>query len=1113
LEGIVLLSKKSVLLSAVAGAVLLTAGGAQAQSSAPEPAAYHRADGTRTADYNEAVESWRADAQFGIDYSKAYLGLEHAYALGLSGKGVTVGINDSGVYWDHPLFQGRNNGLDTGSSDALGNNGSISTTEPWHSHGTHVAGTAVGRRVEGGLMFGNAFGADIFSSTIHFVGSNYAFGPEYFSGNPIADSMANLMATAEGNHARIINNSWGVSQRSVLHNASLDQINSFYDRYRAQITAQPWDIITKNDTLIVMSAGNDSQFHASLWNMTPHYVPEVRGNFVTVTNYNPNDIQNGSNLCGATATWCVAGPGTNIISSVPDFDFDAEGWSAAHDYMSLLSDAGFMFYFQNYGIATAIDYKHWNEINQFIAARDAAAASGAAFDNEAEMRKLAATLADFSKSLLSLFVDPKAAIGIDAQYLTLNLNDRWGAGLTAADAAFISQAYNDDFLGELNLYMGDVKAGYAAFSGTSMAAPNITGFAALLMEHFPEYNTALITDIMLSSGRDIEEAGVDIRAGWGVPQMGTALAGPSALRDIREVRVGAGTRDIWSNDITDAIDKYSATVLERNPNDIGGLTKIGGGELVLTGNNTYSGATQVNEGLMTVDGSLTRSALTVQNVGIIGGTGTLASLLAQSGGVVAPGNTANPFGTLTVTGDANFKPGSFLWVRANANASEYSKLDVGGVTTLEGGNVIVKADTGTWNLRTRGMQILTSAGGVDGTFDGVSSDLAFLTPTLSYQDNAVLLQLVRNDVSIASAGTSDNERNAGKALDVMTSTNISGNLQLEDAIMDGSFDAVRASLPYLTGEVHASLGGLTASTASTVREAMLDRGRSMPTGSAVEQTVNNRGVQVWASGLFGNGEFDGNDDYRAYRNDSNGYAVGIDKTFDNGAMIGAALGQTRSELDISELASTGKSTTTQFGVYGGTTVRGFGLRAGGTYIDSDLDTTRTVNLNRFSDRLIGEYSGDGWQAWAEASYAFQAGQTALEPYLNYTHYDFSADVVENGGDAALSGELNHSADLVTVGLRTNTLLSADAGRPQLRLTGHLAYTENLDEDGLGFRARFADGPAFDISGPQPLDGGITTGLGINIKATETLSFDVGYSGLHQSDFNENRAYGRVSLRF
>jgi len=1108
-----LLNKKSLLLTAVAGAVLLTAGAVQAQASAPTSTPYYKADGTRTANYTEALQSWRADAQFGIDYSKGYLGLEHAYALGLSGKGVTVGINDSGVYWDHPLFKGRANGLDTGASDSLGNNGSISSIEPWHSHGTHVAGTAVGSRVEGELMFGNAYGATIFSSTIHFLGSNYSFGPEYFSGRPVADAMDNLMATAAGNHARIINNSWGVSQRSVLHNASLAQINSFFDRYKTQITSQPWENITKNDTLIVMSAGNDSQYHASLWNMTPHYVPEVRGNFVTVTNYRANDTQNGSNLCGATATWCVSGPGSAVVSSVPDFDFDSAGWSAKYDFRELTKDAGFLFYLNNYGVATAIDYKNWNEINKFIAARDAAAAGGMAFDNEAEMRKLAATLADFSKHLLALFVDPKSAIGYDAQYLTLNLDGRTGSGLSYEDAAFISQAFNDDFLTELRSFMGDVEGGYAAYSGTSMAAPNITGFAALLMEQFPEYSTALITDIMLSSGRDIEAPGVDIRAGWGVPQMGTALAGPSALRDIREVRVGAGTRDVWSNNITDAIDKYSAPVLAMNPNDIGGLIKIGGGELILTGTNTYSGATQVNEGLMTIDGSLTRSNLTVQNVGIIGGTGTLASLNALSGGVVAPGNSANPFGTLNVAGNANFKPGSFLWVRANTNASQYSKLNVAGTTTLEGGNVIVKADTGTWNLRTRGMQILTSAGGVSGTFAGVSSDLAFLTPTLTYEDKAVQLKLMRNDVSMASAGSTDNERSAASALDDMSRGNISGNLQLEDALLDGSFDAVRAALPYLTGEVHASLGGLTATTASTVREAMLDRGRTMPAGSSVQQTLNNQGLQVWASGLFGNGEFEGNSDYRAYRNDSNGYAVGVDKTFANGAMIGAALGQTRSELEIDELASTGKSTTTQVGIYGGGSLHGLGLRAGATWIDSDLDTTRTVNLNRFSDRLIGDYSGDGWQAWAELAYAFQVGQSAIEPYLNYTHYDVSSDVEERGGDAALMGEVTHSADLLTVGLRTNTLLVGEASRPQLRLTSHLAYTENLDEDGLSFRAHYADGPAFNISGPQPLDGGITTGLGINIKATETLSFDVGYSGLHQSDFNENRAYGRISLRF
>ncbi|MFX9446672.1 hypothetical protein ABTU78_20165, partial [Acinetobacter baumannii] len=78
----------------------------------------------------------------------------------------------------------------------------------------------------------------------------------------------------------------------------------------------------------------------------------------------------------------------------------------------------------------------------------------------------------------------------------------------------------------------------------------------------------------------------------------------------------------------------------------------------------YSGPTRVEGGLLTVNGSLLRSNATVGGLGMIGGVGRLLNLTAESGGVVAPGDGANPFGTLTVAGDVNFKPGSFLWIRS-----------------------------------------------------------------------------------------------------------------------------------------------------------------------------------------------------------------------------------------------------------------------------------------------------------------------------------------------------------------------------------------------------------------------------------------------------------------
>jgi len=1100
-------------MSAAAMSVVAFSLPAFAQDSAAASLPYHMADGTRTADYAAAVASWRADRAFSVDYSKGYMGLEHAYARGLTGAGATVGINDSGIYWNHPLFRGRNAGLDTGVSDALGSFGSISTTEPWHYHGTHVAGTAVGRRIAGQNMFGNAFGANVYSATISFAGNNIAYGLAWAYDQPTSSAITNLISMAGGGHARIINNSWGIPQSTLRFDATPAQVDRYFQNFTRTIRAQDWQGVIKNDALVVMSAGNSGQSHASNWNMTPRYVPEMRDHFLTVTNYRSTNLQNGSNLCGVAATWCLAGPGTNILSASPDYDFNNAAWRREFSAAGLYDDVEFRRLEDDGLYSEAIAYMVGGFIDAYIARRDQARANGVAFNEQTELSTLAASLGDFSRRYASTYSNAKLNVATAVADVYETIDRYLGETLTRDDVRYLTSVYVADMNASIARYITSVRPGYISISGTSMAAPNVSGFAALLVEAFPDYNTPLLTDILLSSGRDIEAPGVDIRAGWGVPQMEAALDGPSALRAVRDVRVSSGRTDTWTHDITDAVDRYSALVRERNPNDIGGLTKIGGGELILTGQSSYSGATRVQEGLLTVNGALTRSSLSVADVGIIGGTGQLASLRAEKGGVVAPGTTANPFGTLSVSGNATFLPGSFLWVRSSLNGADYSKLAVKGATTLEGGKVIVKADSGTWNLRSPEMTILTSVGGVTGAFEGTASDLAFLTPVLRYEEDAVLLQLKRNDVTIASAGTNRNERSAGAALDLMTARNSTGNLTLEDTILDGSYASVQSSIRYLTGEVHASLAGVTSANAGYVREAMLDRGRTMPTLAGTVQALDNQGTVAWASGLFGNGNFDGTKQFARYRNETNGFAAGIERHFGDGHLIGVSVGQTKADLKINRLISTGRSTAQQVGLYGSTEYRGLGLRAGGTWIDADFDTTRMVSLNRLSERLIGEYEGEGWQAYAEASYALQAGRTAVEPYANYTRYEFDATVMESGGDAALTGRVRDKAHLVTAGVRTNTLLGGGNGRPSVSAITNLSYTENLNEKGLNYRARFLDGPGFNIRGPQPGNSAINATLGVRVQANERVAFDVGYSGLHQNNYNDNRAYGRISLSF
>src|SRR3546814_1965837 len=80
--------------------------------------------------------------------------------------------------------------------------------------------------------------------------------------------------------------------------------------------------------------------------------------------------------------------------------------------------------------------------------------------------------------------------------------------------------------------------------------------------------------------------------------------------------------------------------------------------------------------------------------------------------------------------------------RSAAGASD--RLAVTGDVTIEGGTVQVLAEAGDYQPVTD-YAIITAGGAVDGTFDAVTSNLAFLTPSLAYAADSVTLTLIRKD--------------------------------------------------------------------------------------------------------------------------------------------------------------------------------------------------------------------------------------------------------------------------------------------------------------------------------------------------------------------------------
>ena len=536
----------------------------------------------------------------------------------------------------------------------------------------------------------------------------------------------------------------------------------------------------------------------------------------------------------------------------------------------------------------------------------------------------------------------------------------------------------------------------------------------------------------------------------------------------------------------------------------GSLAKTGAGSLTINTVNSFTGATTVSQGALIVgdDSHPTASlagSVTVSSGAMLAGIGSVGGLDAF--GAVKPGNSP---GTLTVTGNAVFHPGSSFEVWATPDG-QVGRLAVSGSVSILGGSVLTLAQAGNYAPLTQ-YTILTAGNGITGTFGGVSSNLPFLTPALSYTANAVTLSLQRNDVSFASVAHSRMQSATAAALDGLSMAS-----PVYAAMAGLDAPTARHALDQLAGEVHASVTTALADDSHYVRDAINNHLLGTTTAGQQTEGVTNAGTSVWVSGWGHWGNHDGDGNAHTMSANGSGILLGADLPVD-AFRLGGVIGHGQGSLSVDEVTSTGHIDSNYAGLYAGWDLGAWRVRGGLAYAWQTVDAMRHIAFGPYTGTAQSSYDANTGQAYIDAGYTFRWGAGSAEPYINLSQVHVRTDAfTEQGTSAALAID-GSSANLSTgvLGMRGTLDLGPNGLHAYAGVGWQHAWGDRLPER----QQRFVAGAdTFTIYGLPVADNAGVVDLGLRFPVSSMVTADFGYHGQFAGGSKDQAARFTLNVAF
>jgi outer membrane autotransporter protein len=429
--------------------------------------------------------------------------------------------------------------------------------------------------------------------------------------------------------------------------------------------------------------------------------------------------------------------------------------------------------------------------------------------------------------------------------------------------------------------------------------------------------------------------------------------------------------------------------------------------------------------------------------------------------------------TLLTSADAVFQAGSTLGVDFGGVASDIFRTE--GTLEIQPGSQLALNQVGALTLHHRYV-VAEAQQGLTGAFD---FDDVFLTAFAGLRDDYTATEAYVEFAqlrALADAGLTPNQKASAGGADSLPD----GNPLKDTLLMLPSDDVARDAFDRLSGEVHA-----------TARTAMTEDSR-LPRNAVLDRLADADGSgAIWARAFEGGGVSDGNFNAARGDRDLRGIMTGLDRPIGEDAMVGAAIGMLKSELDVRPRASSGKIKSIHGLLYGGVNLGSWRISGGIGYAWTATETRRAIVFPGFQDAVEAEYDGSLLQGFAEAGYRMPLSGGWVEPFASVAAIRVQSDAfAESGGDAALTGEQRkEDAVISTLGVRFET----DRAGP-FSVRGMTGWQRNWgDVDPLG-RHRFDGGDSFDILGAARSKNAGVVRLEARLRLSPRVEFGLGYNG-------------------